>query len=439
MKSSGIIYPNGTNILAQDLECADGLWHWSNKGQEQRYAWDAGYCYNGSLWDYYLRDSVSYDNDGGWNYSPADGRSHSFPIWAGIGKINETDACKMGTDRIFTNSTEIYANEEVLGDRYDAWKPGYNEVFSPYSSPSSNNWNNSNSGIYIWLYSSSGSGPTTSAAFKIYKAGEGGYTDSSILALTPPSRPMGLKVLPCESQPVINNLKRIKISWNHNMEPDMRRTITGETDKFKRYKIYRTTGEDMYDIPDDVLQNSENLYDYLATVDLNENSAPYFIDSGLVSTCNDALCGATSCWEMYPVRYRVQAVDIYNDVSVLSDFVNTEAWNIGEGEGGYYGDNISVNEIETNEGIPTEYSLYQNYPNPFNPVTKIKYGIPFDGNVTIKIFDISGRLINTLVNEYKAAGRFETDFHGENLSSGVYYYRIESGEFSQVKKMILIK
>ncbi|MEZ4689112.1 MAG: T9SS type A sorting domain-containing protein [Ignavibacteria bacterium] len=86
-----------------------------------------------------------------------------------------------------------------------------------------------------------------------------------------------------------------------------------------------------------------------------------------------------------------------------------------------------------------KYALSQNYPNPFNPVTKIKYDIPFDGKVGIKIFDISGRLINTLVNEYKVAGRFETDFHGENLSSGVYYYRIESGEFSQVRKMILIK
>ncbi|MCB0728689.1 MAG: T9SS type A sorting domain-containing protein [Ignavibacteriae bacterium] len=86
-----------------------------------------------------------------------------------------------------------------------------------------------------------------------------------------------------------------------------------------------------------------------------------------------------------------------------------------------------------------KYALSQNYPNPFNPVTKIKYDIPFDGKVSIKIFDISGRLINTLVNEYKVAGRFETDFHGENLSSGVYYYRIESGEFSQVRKMILIK
>ena len=80
----------------------------------------------------------------------------------------------MGTDRIYTSSTEIYSNEEVNGDRYDAWRPGYNEVFSPYSSPSTKTMSNSNSGIYIWLYSSSGSGPTTSAVFKIYKTGEGG-------------------------------------------------------------------------------------------------------------------------------------------------------------------------------------------------------------------------------------------------------------------------
>jgi len=170
----GIIYPHsGAIILSQDEECADGIWHWSNKGSAQRYAWDAGYCYNASSWDYYMRDSVSYDNDGGWNYSPADGRSHTYPIWAGIGKINETEACLMGTDRIYTNSTEIYSNEEVLGDRYDPWKTGYNEVFSPYSSPSTKTMSNNNSGIYIWLYSSSGSGPTTSAAFNIFKAGEG--------------------------------------------------------------------------------------------------------------------------------------------------------------------------------------------------------------------------------------------------------------------------
>ncbi|MCB0727079.1 MAG: T9SS type A sorting domain-containing protein [Ignavibacteriae bacterium] len=439
MKSSGIIYPNGYDILAQDLECADGVWYWSNKGPAQRYSWDAGYCYTTPrLWPVYTRDSVSYSNDQGWNLSPADGRSHDSAIWAGIGKLNETDACLMGTDRIYTNSTEIYSNEEVNGDRYDAWRPGYNEVFSPYSSPSTKTMSNSNSGIYIWLYSSSGSGPTTSAAFNIYKAGEGGYTDSSILALTPPSRPMGLKVLPCESQPVINNLKRIKISWNHNMEPDMRRTITGETDKFKRYKIYRSTAEDMSQVPPDALQYPETVYDLIATVDLNENSAPYFIDSGLVSTCNDALCGATSCWEMYPVRYRVQAVDVYNDVSVLSDFVNTEAWNTGTGERSYEGENFSNSSVSSTE-LPTEYSLKQNYPNPFNPSTNIQYDLPTDNFVTIKIYNVLGKEIATLINENKTAGRYIVSFNASKYPSGIYYYKIKAGSYESIRKMMLIK
>ncbi|MBK8983756.1 MAG: hypothetical protein IPM38_15915 [Ignavibacteria bacterium] len=72
IKSTGIFFPNGNNFHVQDLECADGVWHWSYKGQKQRYAWDAGYCFDGGLWNYYLRDSVSYDNDGGWNLNSAD-------------------------------------------------------------------------------------------------------------------------------------------------------------------------------------------------------------------------------------------------------------------------------------------------------------------------------------------------------------------------------
>ena len=74
------------------------------------------------------------------------------------------------------------------------------------------------SGIYIWLYSNSGSGPTSSAAFKIYKAGESGYTDSSILQITPPSRPMGLVV---DYHLETENIMRPILTWNHNMEPDM--------------------------------------------------------------------------------------------------------------------------------------------------------------------------------------------------------------------------
>lgn len=103
------------------------------------------------------------------------------------------------------------------------------------------------------------------------------------------------------------------------------------------------------------------------------------------------------------------------------------------------------NEVETgtelDNGIEeiTSYSLKQNYPNPFNPTTKIQYEIPFAGEVSIKVFDLNGREVMTLVNESKPQGRFEVEFNGSNLSTGVYYYKITAGSFSDVKKMMLIK
>ena len=98
---------------------------------------------------------------------------------------------------------------------------------------------------------------------------------------------------------------------------------------------------------------------------------------------------------------------------------------------------VSTSESFTSN--PLDFYLFQNYPNPFNPVTKIRYDLPSDGKVSIKIYDINGRLISTLVNENKTAGRYEMEFNGDNLSSGVYYYKIESGSFYKVRKMLLIK
>ncbi|MBS1514657.1 MAG: T9SS type A sorting domain-containing protein [Bacteroidetes bacterium] len=88
---------------------------------------------------------------------------------------------------------------------------------------------------------------------------------------------------------------------------------------------------------------------------------------------------------------------------------------------------------------PSSYSLTQNYPNPFNPTTTIKYSIPKDGLVKIRVYDISGREVANLINEVKTAGNYEVKFNGSNLSSGMYFYRIESGEFVETRKMILIK
>lgn len=89
--------------------------------------------------------------------------------------------------------------------------------------------------------------------------------------------------------------------------------------------------------------------------------------------------------------------------------------------------------------IPDEYELNQNYPNPFNPTTKIRFDIPKIGFVSLRIYDMLGREVAVLVNEQLSAGSYIFDFDGSYLSSGLYYYRIETGDYSQVRKMILMK
>ena len=91
------------------------------------------------------------------------------------------------------------------------------------------------------------------------------------------------------------------------------------------------------------------------------------------------------------------------------------------------------------ESIPVEYTLEQNYPNPFNPSTTIRYQIPKDGMVTLKVYDILGAEVATLVNEEKVAGRHEVNFNASSLASGVYIYRLNANDYVSVKKMVLLK
>lgn len=88
---------------------------------------------------------------------------------------------------------------------------------------------------------------------------------------------------------------------------------------------------------------------------------------------------------------------------------------------------------------PTSFSLQQNYPNPFNPSTMIDYSIPKTSLVTIKLYDILGKEILTVVNEEKSAGNYSVQFNGGNLSSGIYFYRMQSGNFVETKKLLLLK
>ncbi|MCW9097644.1 MAG: YCF48-related protein [Ignavibacteriaceae bacterium] len=98
-----------------------------------------------------------------------------------------------------------------------------------------------------------------------------------------------------------------------------------------------------------------------------------------------------------------------------------------------------VEEEQQPDEIPINYSVSQNFPNPFNPTTKIKFSIPQSSNIVIKVFDILGSEIETLVNEEKSAGIYEITWYAENLPSGVYFYQLKAGKFISTKKMVLMK
>lgn len=98
-----------------------------------------------------------------------------------------------------------------------------------------------------------------------------------------------------------------------------------------------------------------------------------------------------------------------------------------------------VGIVNYNSEIPDGYSLGQNYPNPFNPSTKIKYSLPESGFVSLKIYDLSGKEAVTLISQEQPAGTYELKFDASDLSSGVYFYTLETSSFTQTKKMTLIK
>jgi len=99
---------------------------------------------------------------------------------------------------------------------------------------------------------------------------------------------------------------------------------------------------------------------------------------------------------------------------------------------------VSINSEHPNL-TPNSYRLDQNYPNPFNPSTVISYQIPLTGFVTLKVYDVLGNEIATLINEEQNAGSHSIDFNAAQLSSGIYFYRLDTEKFSETKSMILIK
>ncbi|MDP2039397.1 MAG: T9SS type A sorting domain-containing protein, partial [Ignavibacteria bacterium] len=101
--------------------------------------------------------------------------------------------------------------------------------------------------------------------------------------------------------------------------------------------------------------------------------------------------------------------------------------------------NGTGSSVEFDDEIITDYKLQQNYPNPFNPSTKIEYSIQHSGLVTLKIYDVLGNIASTVVNQYQNAGSYIADFNAERLSSGIYFYKLQSGKFVKINKMMFIK
>lgn len=207
----------------------------------------------------------------------------------------------------------------------------------------------------------------------------------------------------------------------------------------KRYKIFKASQAYMAQVPVE--------YVLLAEEDITVTTDPFYIDISVLGP--EATIVYDPCYPVqYPLRYKVVAVDNTDKESVKSDFAQTYGWRsdssvtcaIGPDNPG-----IGSNNDPVTESAPTEYSLNQNYPNPFNPLTMIKYDIPNDNFVTIKIYDILGKELLNLVNEFKQAGNYTVTFDATNYPSGVYYYKIitgshsGAGSFVQVRKMILIK
>lgn len=112
---------------------------------------------------------------------------------------------------------------------------------------------------------------------------------------------------------------------------------------------------------------------------------------------------------------------------------------------GWYVDDIKLTNYSTVTGvnqiseIAAKYSLNQNYPNPFNPSTKIRYAIAKSGFVSLKVYDMTGKVVSELVNNNQTVGSYEVSFNAAALSSGVYYYKLESEGFAETRKMLLIK
>ncbi|MFZ4591846.1 MAG: T9SS type A sorting domain-containing protein [Ignavibacteria bacterium] len=279
------------------------------------------------------------------------------------------------------------------GDTNSCFDIGYNQVFSPWSNPAVNI-----------------SYPSDSFAVEILgKTTDGNLIvniDFENLTQTYPSKPQCLRI----DKQFLSGSEAFnpKLIWYKNGEPDM-----------MKYKLFRAQ----------VISSGVDPINYSY---IGETTDTFFVDNNIMlyrSGSGGGIC--TYIFRKY--TYRVSAVDISTKESVRSE--RDSVWG--------YADPCAPAYMPNGQGLinnpSLKYELYQNYPNPFNPVTNIRFTIPENSFVELKIYNILGQEIKSLINEYKNAGAYIIAFDASNLPSGIYYYKINYKDVNVVKKMLLIK
>jgi len=186
-----------------------------------------------------------------------------------------------------------------------------------------------------------------------------------------------------------------KLTWSFNNEPD----VFIKTNAYQIWRRYSLSG------------GSWSAWYIIGYSDGNENEYIDYTISGLYAESNTA-------------EYKIKVRDYNNH---FSDFSSSVSVNFSQFN-------------KTNSGfVINEYELKQNHPNPFNPNTQINYSIKSAGLATIKVYDLLGTEVATLVNEIKAAGSYSVNFNATNLASGIYFYTLTSGNYSSTKKLILLR
>ncbi|MFZ1082004.1 MAG: T9SS type A sorting domain-containing protein [Candidatus Kryptoniota bacterium] len=219
------------------------------------------------------------------------------------------------------------------------------------------------------------------------------------------------------------------------------------------YSNLDTTSPRIYIYGDSTLTNwnaySNHFDPFLPTVELG---APSWGggDTSLTSL-NGLFDAVLAKGDVYHVMWHPQVIITDTGKGYLVNHLNyisgrSNVWYVNLGHLYLYhlvqGANIgTIASVASNNGngIPDSYELLQNYPNPFNPSTIISYQLPVNGTVTLKVYDVLGREVKTLVNERQNAGSHSATFNGSNLPSGVYLYRLQAGNFGKTKKLVILK